>query len=97
MPRVEGTYSMRKSKPVVIAPECHEPGCHHAGDQFTMVKCRSCDHWFCAEHLGTQDTIRRSSIMETGVKGLAYYLGLCASCREKQLQKRSPVGSTWLR
>jgi hypothetical protein len=87
---------MKKSGPVFIAPECHVPGCRQAGDQFTMVKCRYCDHWFCAEHLNSRDTIRRSSIVETGLRGLSYYIGVCADCSEKQAQKRRPVGSTWL-
>ena len=88
---------MRHRSPTVIAPECHVAGCHHTGDQFTMVKCRVCTQWYCAEHLGTQDTIRRSSIMDTGRKGLSYYLGLCASCSEQLALKRRAVGSTWLR
>ena len=88
---------MEKPGPVFIAPECHEPGCRRAGDQYTMVKCRMCDHWFCAEHLHTQDTIRRSSIMDIGIPGFAYYLGLCAGCGEKQANRRRAVDSTWLR
>lgn len=88
---------MRKTAPAVIAPECHADGCHHDGDQYTMVKCRSCDHWFCTEHLDSQDTIRRVSMVETGLPGLTYYQGLCATCRGQHAQQRRPVDSSWLR
>jgi hypothetical protein len=88
---------MQHSAPIFIAPECHAPGCHHDGDQYTMVKCRSCDHWFCTEHLDSQDTIRRISIVETGLPGLSYYLGLCTTCRGTQVQRRRRVDSSWLR
>jgi hypothetical protein len=87
---------MRKSTPVFIAPECHVPACRRAGDQYTMVKCRSCDQWFCSEHLHSQDTIRRSSIMDIGLPGFAYYLGLCAECGDKESSRRRPVDSMWL-
>lgn len=88
---------MRKTAPAVIAPECHADGCHHDGDQYTMVKCRACDHWFCTEHLDSQDTIRRIAIMETGLPGLNYYLGLCATCRDQHAPQRRRVDSSWLR
>ncbi len=83
--------------PTVIAPECHVQGCHYDGDQYTMVKCRSCDHWFCPEHLGSNETVRRVSMVDTGLPGLSYYLGLCAECRNKLSMKRPPVDSSFLR
>jgi hypothetical protein len=86
-----------REAPVFIAPECHAAGCHRNGDQYTMVKCRVCDNWFCAEHLDTHDTVRRVSMVDTGMPGLTYYLGLCLDCREKLSRRRRPVDSSWLR
>ena len=106
---------MRKTAPLFIAPECSAPGCHHNGDQYLMVKCRGCGHWFCEEHIeptepvetdGTTEgdgslTERISNVptvkrVDTGLQGLAYYLGYCRTCREQQAQRR-PVDSSWLR
>ena len=93
----EQTRSTEGADPVFIAPECHVQGCHYDGDQYTMVKCRVCDHWFCPEHLGSNETVRRVSMVDTGLPGLSYYLGLCADCRQKLSQRRRPVDSSWLR
>lgn len=87
---------MHHSDPVLIAPECYAPGCHHDGDQYTMVKCRSCGHWFCAEHFTGEDEGRGIALVDSGLRGLSYYLGLCARCRERQ-QVRHAANSTWLR
>lgn len=87
---------MHRSEPIVIAPECYAPGCHHDGDQYTMVKCRTCGHWFCAEHLETDGDGRSVTLVDTGLTGLAYYVGQCAECREKP-PVRHPVDSSWLR
>jgi hypothetical protein len=72
---------MQKSTPMLITPTCHVPGCPHDGDQDTMVKCRTCEQWFCLQHFAYQDPIRRASSGERGVAGLASSRGLCAACR----------------
>ena len=41
---------MKQAEPLLIAPECSAPGCHHDGDAYMMIKCHSCDQWFCEEH-----------------------------------------------
>lgn len=87
---------MKYLAPTLIAPECHAPGCHHDGDQYQMVKCRGCGHWFCPEHLASEDDRRDIALVNSGVRGLAYYMGSCPSCRQ-QLQLRQPVDSAWLR
>jgi hypothetical protein len=95
---------MKQAAPLLIAPECSAQGCHHDGDQFRMIKCRSCGHWFCEEHIvaaeGNQSQrVTRSptvKLVDTGLHGLAYYLGCCVACREQQPERR-PVDSSWLR
>ena len=88
---------VHQEAPLLIAPECYAPGCHHDGDQYSMVKCSSCGHWFCAEHIETNDENRgRVALVESGLRGLAYYEGRCPTCRE-QIPERHPVDSTWLR
>ncbi len=90
---------MSQSTPFLIAPECYAPGCHHDGDQYTMVKCRSCGHWFCGEHLSSDasaDSRRDVALVESGLRGLSFYLGLCATCRHLP-PERHPVDSSWLR
>ncbi len=87
---------MDQSAPMMITPECHADGCHNDGDQYTMVKCRSCGHWFCAEHFRSEDEDRSVALVASGLRGLAYYQGYCASCREERLT-RKPVDSSWLR
>ena len=84
------------TEPLLIAPECHASGCHHGGDQYTMVKCRACGHWFCPEHLLSDDGARSVTLVDSGMRGLSYYQGHCAACRERLLA-RTPVNSTWLR
>jgi hypothetical protein len=61
-----------------------------------MIKCRSCGHWFCGEHLKVDDDDRGIALVDTGLQGLAYYLGHCATCREQQ-PVRDHVDSSWLR
>jgi hypothetical protein len=84
--------SMSFSAPVLIVPECHARGCHHDGDHFIMVKCGSCGHWFCPEHLESREGRRDVSLVDSGLRGLSYYLGRCADC-----QRRHPHEDAWLR
>jgi hypothetical protein len=87
---------MEHAAPLLIAPECAAPGCHYDGDQHMMVKCRSCGLWFCKEHLKGDDSGLSITLVDTGLHGLAYNLGYCTTCREKQPVRR-PVDSSWLR
>jgi hypothetical protein len=95
---------MKQVAPFLIAPECAASGCQHDGDQYTMIKCRSCGHWFCEEHIvtaaGSQSQrlarIPTVKLVDTGLQGLAYYLGCCTACRDAQPVRR-PVDSSWLR
>lgn len=88
-------YAVKYAAPVLIAPECHTPGCHHDGDQYAMVKCRGCGHWFCPEHVQAADGQRDVALVHSGLHGLAYYLGRCPTCRE-QFERRQPNDSAWL-
>lgn len=47
---------MKQAEPLLIAPECSAQGCHRDGEAAMMIKCRSCDHWFCEEHFETAET-----------------------------------------
>ena len=97
---------MKQAAPLLVAPECSAPGCHHDGDAYMMIKCHSCDQWFCEEHFeaAEENGNRRQRItgvptvklVKTGLDGLAYYLGSCVACRTKQAGRR-PVDSSWLR
>lgn len=103
---------MKRTAPALIAPECSASGCHHNGDQYLMIKCRSCDRWFCEEHFeaaegsetGSESETRSQRItnvptvklVKTGLNDLTYYLGSCMACRAKQPTRR-PVDSSWLR
>jgi hypothetical protein len=105
---------MRRSTSLLIVPECSAPGCHHSGDQSTMVKCRACGCWFCEAHLVTAARATRATttttgepgarvtqvptikLMDTGARGLTYYLGYCAGCLEARIA-RTAADSTWLR
>ena len=106
---------MRKTAPLFIAPECSVSGCHHDGDQYLMIKCRACDHWFCEEHIEPAETdgategsgshseritsVPTVKLVDTGLSGLAYYLGYCRTCRARREQQagRRRVDSSWLR
>ncbi len=94
---------MKQTAPLLIAPECSAPNCYRDGEQYMMIKCRSCGHWFCEEHLeGAEDSqsqraqVPTVKLVETGVRGLTYYLGYCSTCRDTHAT-RSPIDSTWLR
>lgn len=97
---------MKQEEPLLIAPECSAPGCHHDGESFMMIKCRLCDQWFCEEHFEAADgdenqeqrvtNVPTVKLVKTGLNDLAYYLGSCKACRAKQAARR-PVDSSWLR
>ena len=86
---------MRRSSSVLIAPECHASGCHHDGDQYTMIKCRQCQHWYCPEHVDMSETARLITLADPKLQNLSYYLGLCFSCRGA-LREQQPARSAWL-
>jgi hypothetical protein len=83
------------ANPTLIAPECHAPDCHYDGDQYVMVKCRCCGHWFCPEHVDAEESVRLINTTEPAVEGLSYYLGLCLGCRGAMRQQH-PTNSAWL-
>jgi hypothetical protein len=56
---------MRRTAPLLIAPECSASGCHHNGDQYLMIKCRSCDRWFCEEHFEAAEGSESASESES--------------------------------
>lgn len=95
---------MRKTAPMLIAPECSAPKCHHDVDQSMMIKCRSCGQWFCEDHIvpaedrpGERATqVPTVKLVGTGWQGVTYYLGYCATCYQERLA-RQPVNSSWLR
>jgi hypothetical protein len=96
----EGDHPMMtRTTPMLIAPECHAAGCHHDGDQYLMVKCRACGHWFCPEHIASNNSQRDIILVDSGLRGLSYYLGRCVACQqsEQQAPVRQRVDSSWLR
>lgn len=94
---------MRRTAPLLIAPECSGSGCHHNADQYLMIKCRSCDRWFCEEHFeaaegsesdsGNENRNQRITnvptvkLVKTGLDNLTFYVGSCMACRAKQRQQ----------
>jgi hypothetical protein len=103
---------MKEATPQIIAPECSAPGCHRAGDHYTMVKCGACGHWYCEDHLVftldlaapdmiSEPTTRIAQVptiklTDASAHGLTYYVGYCASCLEASTA-RAANDSTWLR
>src|SRR5262245_47967220 len=67
--------------PMVITPECGAPGCSVTGDQYTMVRCRLCDHWFCPDHIDAEEGVTLARPVRPALRGLAYYQGLCVLCQ----------------
>ena len=65
---------------MLLTPECGAPGCHVAGDQFTMVRCRGCGGWFCTDHIAQED-VTLIYLAPRVLKDLAYYQGMCQTCR----------------
>ncbi|PWT78588.1 MAG: hypothetical protein C5B60_00925 [Chloroflexi bacterium] len=67
----------------LITPECEAPGCHVAGDQYTMVRCSSCGGWFCAEHIAVEEGVTLVRPAPRVLKYLAYYQGICSACQQE--------------
>ena len=83
---------MDNTAPVLITPECHTPGCHNDGDQFTMIKCRLCGHWFCGSHLDPAQTLQLSP----QAPELSIYTGLCVDCSTRERQRHTANDTGWL-
>jgi hypothetical protein len=73
--------------PIVITPECHAHGCSISGDQYTMVRCRRCDAWFCPDHIDPAEGVRLITHHSAPLVGVAFYIGMCQTCR-RRAQKR---------
>jgi hypothetical protein len=73
---------MTLATPLLILPGCHARGCEAAGDQYSMVLCRKCHEWFCAEHIDTHVGVELRSADSPRLRGLSYYQGLCLHCRK---------------
>lgn len=65
----------------LIIPRCQAHGCSVAGDQYTMVRCRKCDGWYCSDHIAIHETVRLITVAAGPAKGLSYYVGICARCQ----------------
>ena len=70
------------SSPMLITPECEASGCYVAGDQYTMVRCRDCGGWFCTDHIAAQEGVTLIHPVSRVIRGLAYYQGICLTCRQ---------------
>jgi hypothetical protein len=66
----------------LITPECEAPDCSVGGDQYTMVRCRGCQAWFCPEHIVAQEGVTLVRPAPSTLRGLAYYQGICRACLE---------------
>lgn len=96
----------------LIAPECSAPGCHRAGDHHTMVKCSTCGHWYCEDHLavtldsappsvGNEPAARIAEVptiklLDASARGPTYFVGYCANCLQTAVA-RTTNDSRWLR
>ena len=69
------------STAILLTPEREAPGCHVAGDQYTMVRCRGCGGWFCTDHIDAQESVTLVHPAPRVLRGLAYYQGICTVCR----------------
>jgi hypothetical protein len=76
------SLSGHQPTPLLITPECDAPGCSVAGDQYTMVRCRSCGAWFCPEHIDAAAGARLVRLGKSAPSGLAYYQGICLACHQ---------------
>ena len=72
----------QSSATILLTPECEAPGCHVAGDQFTMVRCRDCARWFCPQHVDAQVGVTLVRLGPRVLRGLGYYEGICLACRQ---------------
>jgi hypothetical protein len=75
--------------PTVITPECHARGCSVSGDQYTMVRCRRCDAWFCPDHIDPAEGVRLVTHHRAPLVGLTVYIGICRTCRTCQHQRHA--------
>jgi hypothetical protein len=66
---------------ILLTPECEASGCHVAGDQYTMIRCRGCGGWFCNDHIDAQEGVTLIHLAPQVLRGLAYYQGICQACR----------------
>jgi hypothetical protein len=103
---------LKQTTPQLIAPECSAPGCHRAGDRYTMVKCSACGQWYCDAHLAFtldgsapdepgEPTVRIAQVptiklTDASPNGPTYYVGYCASCLAAPAA-RATNDSSWLR
>ena len=82
----EPTMSARS--PLLITPECGSSGCSATGDQYTMVRCRACGHWYCAEHTALEVRVELTRSGDAQGASVAYYLGLCRACYDARAKVR---------
>jgi len=68
--------------PTLLTPECDAPGCSVAGDQYTMIRCRSCGAWFCPDHIAAAEGVTLVRPPDPAPRGLAYYQGRCVTCQQ---------------
>lgn len=73
--------------PTLVTPECGAPRCSEAGDQYTMIHCRSCHAWFCREHIASEEGARLLTTISPALHGLTYYQGICTACRKASGRK----------
>lgn len=73
---------MTTATPLLIVPGCQSHGCNVAGDQYSMVLCRKCRRWFCAEHIDADEGVTLRSADSPSLRGLSYYQGRCLECRK---------------
>lgn len=70
----------------LITPQCAAPGCTAAGDQYTMVRCRTCGAWVCPEHIAAEEGVMLRRYGRPAPSDLCYYQGLCTSCAHDREQ-----------
>lgn len=64
----------------LITPACDVPGCTVAGDQYTMVRCRTCGAWVCPQHIAPEEGVTLRHYGRHAPRDLQYYQGLCVRC-----------------
>lgn len=73
---------MSAKAPLLITPECGTQGCSVTGDQYTMVRCRGCNRWYCADHTATEDLVEVKHTHDANTGDITFYQGLCRSCHD---------------
>ena len=76
----------QQTVPILLTPECEAPGCHVAGDQYTMVRCEACGSWFCPNHIVKEEGVKLVHTSPRILRGLAFYQGICSACRREPQQ-----------